>query len=120
MTDLHTELKPCPFCQTCDHVSLVAIESMAPNMPGRPHQVRCHHIDCEGVAGPIRYGQAEAIAAWNARTNPELDTLRAKNAEVVTSLEKIAVGDGVYGAQAHEYKQIARATLATIREADNG
>lgn len=27
------------------------------------------------------------------------------------ALEKIAVGDGVYGAQAHEYKQIARAAL---------
>lgn len=27
------------------------------------------------------------------------------------ALERIAAGDGVYGAQAHEYKQIARAAL---------
>lgn len=30
------------------------------------------------------------------------------------ALEKIANGDGVYGTQAHEYKQIARQALADI------
>ena len=42
----------------------------------------------------------------------ELTRLRAQNAALVEALEKIANGDGVYGAQAHEYKQIARAALA--------
>lgn len=41
---------------------------------------------------------------------------RAEKAEagaerLAAALEKIASGDGVYGAQAHEYKQIARAAL---------
>ena len=37
------------------------------------------------------------------------------------ALERIAAGDGVYGAQAHEYKQIARAALnVSPQEAASG
>jgi hypothetical protein len=39
-------------------------------------------------------------------------TMLAKAPAMYEALEKIANGDGVYGAQAHEYKQIARAALA--------
>ena len=40
------------------------------------------------------------------------DAARTDARKFRTALEKIASGDGVYGAQAHEYKQIARAALA--------
>ena len=39
----------------------------------------------------------------------ELKRLRA-------ALTEIATGDGVYGAQAHEYKQIARRALGQMNE----
>lgn len=38
--------------------------------------------------------------------------LQARNAELVEALNKIAVGDGIYGAQAWEYKGIARDALS--------
>lgn len=49
------------------------------------------------------------VHSWNACLNmqdPERDV-----AALVEALRKIASGDGVYGAQAHEYKEIARAAL---------
>ncbi len=55
---------------------------------------------------------ANANAAHIARCDP--DTMRdiaAYAAVMREALERIAIGDGVYGAQAHEYKQIARAAL---------
>lgn len=41
----------------------------------------------------------------------ESAALRAENARLREALEKIAAGDGVYGQQAGEYKEIARAAL---------
>lgn len=40
--------------------------------------------------------------------------------ELVEALTRIANGDGVYGAQAHEYKTIARAALAKLDGGNNG
>lgn len=37
--------------------------------------------------------------------------LQRQNERYRKALEEIARGEGVYGAQAHEYKQIARAAL---------
>lgn len=34
--------------------------------------------------------------------------------KLVTALRSIAVGEGIYGQQAHEYKQIARKALADV------
>ncbi len=41
----------------------------------------------------------------------ELATLRAENERMREALESIANGDGIYGAQAWEYKQIALEAL---------
>lgn len=41
----------------------------------------------------------------------QVAALRAENARLREALEKIAAGDGVYGQQAGEYKETARAAL---------
>ncbi len=40
-----------------------------------------------------------------------MDLMRERD-ELMAALKKIAAGDGVYGVQAHEYKQIARQAIA--------
>jgi hypothetical protein len=42
-------------------------------------------------------------------------TLIAAAPDMYEALERIAAGEGVYGAQAHEYKQIARAAIIKAR-----
>ncbi len=54
--------------------------------------------------------------AWETIDGPAWRTfrdLKAENERLREALEQIATGDGVYGQQAHEYKKIARAALAT-------
>ena len=49
------------------------------------------------------------------------DHSKAKDAEIEhlrAALEEIAAGHGVYGAQAHEYKQVARRALMKFAETD--
>lgn len=60
-----SELRPCPFCAAADHLSIVAVGSLTSDMQARPYQVVCRHLDCEDVRGPIAFGRAGAIAAWN-------------------------------------------------------
>lgn len=45
----------------------------------------------------------------------EIVKLSSLNAELLAALEKIAAGEGYYGAQAAEYKQIARAAIAKAK-----
>lgn len=76
MADLD-KLEPCPFCGTTDHLSLLAPGSMTPDMPSRPYQVICSHIDHDTVAGPTDYGRTAAIAAWNRRAPQALAKINA-------------------------------------------
>lgn len=62
------DLKPCPFCGQTDFLTLHAVGSLLGSMPDRPYQVRCRHLDCEDVQGPVAYGREAAIAIWNTRT----------------------------------------------------
>lgn len=48
---------------------------------------------------------------WAKFNFKEFDRLTDENSRFKSSLEEIALGDGTYGAQAHEYKQIARKAL---------
>lgn len=51
-------------------------------------------------------------------TAAERDRLRETNAELLEALKQIANGEGAYGAQAHEYKQIARDAIARAEGED--
>ncbi len=42
-------------------------------------------------------------------------SLEADKSKLIAALEKIASGEGVYGKQAFEYKEIARAVLAEVQ-----
>ena len=64
-----SDLKPCPFCGTTEHLSVISVGSLARGMPSRPMQVRCGHLDCEDVSGPVAYGRRDAITAWNTRAD---------------------------------------------------
>ena len=46
-------------------------------------------------------------------THIEIAQLRAENDRLRNALKKIADGNGIYGIQAGEYKDIARAALAS-------
>ncbi len=52
------------------------------------------------------------VAEDRANYQYKIAKLRGQNAALREALGKIAAGDGIYGAQAHEYKQIARAAQA--------
>lgn len=72
------------------------------------------HSICEvrNGAEDDEYGGEEAE-----RANAALIVKAVNNFDdLVAVLEQIAIGEGVYGAQAHEYKQIARAALTRIKE----
>ncbi len=81
------------------------------------------NIECEcGCASYIDWPNLKdrelLVAAANAchTLNPTNPQKAAEGiVEAVEALEKIASGEGCYGAQAFEYKKIARAALATIR-----
>lgn len=53
------ELKPCPFCDAAGGSIRVQINS-------RHAWIVCHNCDAEGPV--VRGGEADAIAAWNTRT----------------------------------------------------
>lgn len=52
-----------------------------------------------------------AGAAIVARLGPSVYIASGREAQLAAALEKIAGGDGYYGSQAREYKNIARAAL---------
>ena len=58
---------------------------------------------------------ADSRGDWIASCGPRNAHLIAAAPDLYEALEKIATGDGVYGDQAYEYKQIARAALAKAR-----
>jgi hypothetical protein len=60
--------------------------------------------------------RVEVIEAENAAVRAEIKEIFAMNVRMRNALAKIANGDGVYGAQALEYKTIARAALAIIAQ----
>lgn len=62
-------LKPCPFCNSGDHLRVVRIGSMVSN-GFVPMAVCCSHLDCDDVQGPTANGKYAAIAAWNRRSPP--------------------------------------------------
>ena len=62
---------------------------------------------CESADG----GWRDVTAALLREADRRLSTLQRSADQMREALERIAAGDGVYGAQAHEYKQIARAAL---------
>lgn len=72
-------LLACPFCKSAKFVSVTAVGSMLASMPARPYQVRCRHLDCEDVRGPVAYGRQAAIAAWNSK----LDAPASKGVETL-------------------------------------
>ena len=76
-------LEPCPFCG--GNGSL--IERHNPMSKWR-WSVDCDRTTC-GMAGPVESSKAEAIAAWNQRTEPdELARLRAENEALRAELAK--------------------------------
>ena len=56
---------------------------------------------------------AELLAHYEAK----IQRLAKVNEDLLEALKKIDAGEGVYGAQAHEYKQIARAAIAAAKDA---
>lgn len=84
---MQSELKPCDFCGSSDHLRVIAVGVMTRGMPDRPHRVICSHIDHDDVQGPVAYGRAEAITAWNTRASDAeitrlTEALRAAEAQV--------------------------------------
>lgn len=61
------ELLACPFCGSVDHLYLRAAGSLTRDMPARPYRYVCVHIDHDEVMGPVAYGEAAALTAWNTR-----------------------------------------------------
>jgi hypothetical protein len=55
--------------------------------------------------------QAEFLGDECYELGGKIARLAAERDRLAEALRKIATGDGVYGMQAHEYKQIARAAL---------
>ena len=53
-----------------------------------------------------------AVNAFDPEREKKVEALVVDNERLFGALQKIANGDGVYGAQAHEYKQTARAAIA--------
>ena len=56
--------------------------------------------------------RAEMAALNRDNVDQQLLRARAENARLRAALQKISAGEGYYGEQAREYKDIARAALA--------
>lgn len=55
------------------------------------------------------------VAKITEENGVETARLIAAAPDLLKALEEIANGDGIYGAQAHEYKQIAHAAIAKAK-----
>lgn len=76
-------------------------------------------IDCEDALALCQ--MAADFAVLLAEGKRAISALQREADGLREALERIAAGDGVYGAQAHEYKQIARAALnVSPQEAASG
>jgi hypothetical protein len=71
----------------------------------------CVYLNSHRVAGGKPWGGADQQKDWDVTLDDLADAIPAI-AAMRKALEQIAAGDGVYGAQAYEYKEIARAALA--------
>lgn len=60
------ELKPCPFCGTTN-LRIIEVAPVVSNYRRVSHDPGKAGFGCF-VSGPIRVGEAEAVAAWNTRT----------------------------------------------------
>ncbi len=68
----------------------------------------------EAIASGPRWGSEHGLEnLMNGELLARAPTLQADNERLRNALEQIANGEGTYGAQAHEYKMIARAALTT-------
>jgi len=71
----------------------------------------CVYLNDYRIAGGKPWGGAQSETHWHvtmedlANAIPDIHLMRE-------ALRKIAAGEGVYGAQAHEYKELARAALS--------
>lgn len=83
------QIASCPFCGSADHLSVQSLGSFTGDMPSRPYRVICTHIDHDDVAGPVGYGRAAAVAAWN--TRPAIEAMLSAS-PLVYSRE----GEGAY------------------------
>lgn len=61
------KLKPCPFCGSAERLAFQSVGSLVGDMPARPFRVVCTDIGHGDVHGPVAYGKAEALTAWNTR-----------------------------------------------------
>lgn len=80
---------PCPFCGSApsEYPQNTSIPAKA---GGYTQIIWCENCGCEG---PERQTDAEAIAAWNKRSNPELIASRERIAELEVALTEIALHD---------------------------
>lgn len=61
------DIKPCPWCNSTEHLSLQLVGSMTADMPARPHRVICAHNDHGTIRGPVAYGKTAAVMVWDER-----------------------------------------------------
>ena len=132
-----SDLKPCPFCGTDDHLSFVRIGSAVNGYT--PYAVRCRHLDCDEVQGPTGNGKLDARRLWNAQpVSTEISSLRSRVAELEGALEPFADLGGYVLAEAppeatmfevfttceHDVKQVSleyfRKARAAIRSLSEG
>lgn len=71
-----TTLEPCPWCNSNEYLFVPAAGSLTPDMPARPYQVICVHIDHDTVRGPVAYGKEAARIAWNTRATTPAEAER--------------------------------------------
>lgn len=72
-------------------------------------------IECPGSGGSMSLTTTICTLEWSGTPEWEANArLIAEAPTMLEALQKIAAGDGVYGAQAHEYKQIAREAIAAF------
>ncbi len=80
-------LKPCPFCGS-DAMRLIEVSPLHEGKFRVSHDHAITGFDCY-VSGPIRVGEAAAIAAWNARHRSQ-DTARSADVALKALLREAA------------------------------
>jgi hypothetical protein len=111
-----SELKPCPFCGTSEWLEVSPCGSMTTDMPKRPYRVVCEHIEHDSVDGPVAYGSAEAIAAWNRRATPT----HPDYAALLATVAKATPGEWTLGDPEMDEKRNARLTELVAYLRDDG
>ncbi len=99
------KLKPCPFCGSAERLAFQSVGSLVGDMPARPFRVVCTDIGHGDVHGPVAYGKAEALTAWNTRPAPALD-----REGVARKAEELILA-GLFD---HPHKKVHGAMLSTV------